>query len=229
MTENRRTENRRTKDRRTENPRTETRQTEGRHPATDDLPAPTSAAAGGPTRTGWLHGRWGTAARVVALAYAWVAMILLGAVVLETFMIYPNIFSDPPASLELAMEFLAVSGPSDVFPPLGFLSWTLVVAALLLCWRQRDARWWLLLSLAMAVGEGVASILYFWPRNEIMFVEGLAVHPPEYLVQVAREFETWHWRSRMGFSVLAAVGAFVAYLRMYRARIVGDAATATGR
>ncbi|MBD5787418.1 DUF1772 domain-containing protein [Cellulosimicrobium terreum] len=156
-------------------------------------------------------------------------MILLGAVVLETFMVYPNVFSDPPESLELAMEFLAVSGPSDVFPPLGFLSWTLVVAALLLCWRQRDARWWLLLSLAMAVGEGVASILYFWPRNEIMFVEGLAVHPPEYLAQVVREFETWHWRSRMGFSVLAAVGAFVAYTRVYRARVLSGPATGTGR
>lgn len=57
-----------------------------------------------------------------------------------------------------------------------------------------------------------------WPRNEIMFVHGLAVHSPDYLVQVAREFETWHWRCRMGFNVVAAVGAFVGFLRFCRLR-----------
>jgi len=32
----------------------------------------------------------------VILVYMWVMMILLGAIVLETFMVYPNIFHDPP-------------------------------------------------------------------------------------------------------------------------------------
>ncbi len=53
-----------------------------------------------------------------------------------------------------------------------------------------------------------------------MFVYGLEVHSAEYLKQVAREFETWHWRSRMGFNALAAVGAFVGFLRFYRHRIL---------
>jgi hypothetical protein len=72
----------------------------------------------------------------------------------------------------------------------------------------------------MIVCEGVASMLYFWPRNEIMFVEGSEVHSAEYLKQVAREFETWHWRSRMGFNALAAVSAFVGFLRIYRHRLL---------
>ncbi|GAA4287626.1 hypothetical protein [Georgenia daeguensis] len=157
-------------------------------------------------------------AHAVTLAYAWVMMILLGAIVLETFMVYPNVFADPPESLELGMEFLAVTGPNDFFPPLGLATWVLGGAALVLTWRERQARWWILVSLVAILGEGLASIVYFWPRNEIMFVEGLAVHSPEYLVQVAREFETWHWRSRMGFNVVAAVGAFVGFLRVYRLR-----------
>src|SRR3712207_7412585 len=45
----------------------------------------------------------------VLVVYLWTMMILLGAIVLETFMVYPNIFHDPPASLALAMEFLARS------------------------------------------------------------------------------------------------------------------------
>jgi hypothetical protein len=156
----------------------------------------------------------------VATAYLWVMMTLFGAIVLETFMIYPNVFADPPASLELAMDFMAVSGPSDFFPPLGFLSWVTGAAALVLCWPVKAARWWILFSLAMIVCEGVASMLYFWPRNDIMFVEGPAVHSSGYLKEVAREFETWHWRSRMGFNALAAVSAFVGFMRVYRHRML---------
>ncbi|WP_324650086.1 hypothetical protein [Georgenia sp. H159] len=155
----------------------------------------------------------------VLTAYLWVMTVLLGAIVLETLMVYPNVFADPPGSLGLTMEFLSVTGPSDFFPPLGFASWVLGAAAVLLCWRQRDARRWTLLSVVMIVCEGVASMLYFWPRNDIMFVEGLEVHSAEYLVQVAQEFETWHWASRMGFNVVAAVAAFLAFLAVYRAHV----------
>lgn len=156
------------------------------------------------------------AAHVVTLAYAWVLMILFGAIVLETFMIYPNVFADPPESLERGMEFLSVVGPSDFFPPWGFASWVLGAGALLLTWPERQVRWWIVLSLAAIVAEGLVSMAYFWPRNEIMFVEGLAVHSAEYLTQVAQEFETWHWRSRMGFNAVAAAAAFVGFLRVYR-------------
>jgi hypothetical protein len=156
----------------------------------------------------------------VVTAYLWVMMILFGAIVLETFMIYPNVFSDPPASLELAMDFMSVSGPNDFFPPLGFLSWVLGAGALVLCWRVKAARWWILFSLLMIVFEGLVSMLYFWPRNEIMFVDGPEVHSAEYLKQVAREFETWHWRSRLGFNALGAVFAFVGFLRIYRHRLL---------
>jgi hypothetical protein len=156
----------------------------------------------------------------VVTAYLWVMMILFGAIVLETFMIYPNVFADPPESLELTMDFLAVSGPSDFFPPLGFATWVFGAGALVLSWPVKPARWWIAFSLLMIVCEGVASILYFWPRNEIMFVEGPDVHSAEYLMQVAREFETWHWRSRMGFNAAAAVAAFVGFLRLYRNRLL---------
>ena len=155
-------------------------------------------------------------------AYLWVMMVLFGAIVLETFMIYPNVFADPPESLEIAMDFMSVSGPSDFFPPLGFLSWVLGAGALVLCWRVKAARWWIAFSLAMIVCEGVASMLFFWPRNEIMFVEGTGIHSAEYLEQVAREFETWHWRSRMGFNALAAVSAFVGFMRLYRYRLLSQ-------
>jgi hypothetical protein len=76
----------------------------------------------------------------VMLIYLWVMMILLGSVVLETFMIYPNIFHNPPESFEVALAFMSVRAPSDFFPPLGFLSWVTGAASLILGRRVKSAR-----------------------------------------------------------------------------------------
>jgi hypothetical protein len=158
----------------------------------------------------------------VGLAYLWVLMTLFGAIVLETLMLYPNVFADPPGSLELTMEFLAVTGPGDFFPPLGMACWVLGAVLLVLTLRTRNVRWWIALSLAALVAEGIVSILFFWPRNDIMFTEGLAVHSAEYLRQVAWEFESVHWISRMAFNTVAAVGAFVGFLRLHRDRVLAS-------
>jgi uncharacterized membrane protein len=163
--------------------------------------------------------RWQRAAFAVIVAYLWTMMILLGALVLETFMIYPNIFSDAPRSLEVAMEFMAVRGPSDFFPPLGFLSWVTGAGALILGWRFPPARWWILLSLLMIVADGVVSMLFFWPRNEIMFVEGAAVHSAEVLRQTAREFASLHW-VRLALNAASAAFAFVGFVAFDRQQIL---------
>jgi hypothetical protein len=158
----------------------------------------------------------------IILAYLWVMMILLGAIVMETFMVYPNIFHDPPRSLELGMEFMSVRAPSDFFPPLGFLSWITGSGALILGWRVRAARWWILFSLLMIVCEGLFSMAFLWPRHEIMFIEGTAVHSAEFLRQTASEFQTPHW-ARVAFNVAASVSIFVGFLKFYHHRITGGA------
>ena len=40
---------------------------------------------------------------LVVGSYLWVMMILFGSIVLETFMVYPNVFHDPPASFATAL------------------------------------------------------------------------------------------------------------------------------
>ena len=155
----------------------------------------------------------------VLLIYLWVMMILLGSIVLETFMIYPNIFRDPPASFAVALDFMSVRAPNDFFPPLGFVSWVSGVAALILGWRVKSARYWILGSLLMIVGEGVASMTLFWPRNTIMFIEGPAVHSAEFLRQTAREFETLHWL-RVAFNAVGSALIFTGFLKFYQHTIV---------
>jgi hypothetical protein len=157
----------------------------------------------------------------VLIAYLWVMMILLGSIILETFMIYPNIFHNPPESFAVALAFMSVRAPNDFFPPLGFLSWVTGVGALIVGWRLKSARYWILGSLLMIVCEGLFSMAFFWPRNTIMFIEGSAVHSADFLRQTAQEFQTLHW-SRLAFNAVGSALIFTGFLRFYRHSITGD-------
>jgi hypothetical protein len=159
---------------------------------------------------------------VFVLGYFWIMMILLGSVVMETFLIYPNVIHDPPASFEVALAFMAVRAPSDYFPPLGFLSWITGAGAIGAAWSTRAARYWIAASVAMIVAEGLYSMAFFWPRNTIMFIEGSAVHPAEVLRQTALEFQALHW-GRVAFTATGAAFVFVGFSRLYRARVLGEA------
>lgn len=156
-------------------------------------------------------------AATAATAYLWVAMIAFGGVLVETALLYPNIFRDPPASLAESMAFFRVVGPGDVFRPLGMATVGLAVLAAITLWRRPGARWWFLASLlVLALGEGVFSVLYFHPRNTIMFTEGLAVHSAEFLRQTATEFVHGHL-GRVACTALTAALAFTGFVRFLRA------------
>ncbi len=86
---------------------------------------------------------------------------------------------------------------------------------MILCWRVRSARYWILGSLIMVVCEGLFSMAFFWPRNTIMFTEGTEVHSATYIRQVAQEFQTLHW-ARLAFNTAGSVSIFVGFLKFYR-------------
>lgn len=157
----------------------------------------------------------GRIAFIVLLSYLWVMMILLGSIMLETFMVYPNIFHDPPDSFATALEFMKVRAPHDFYPPLGLFSWVTGAASLIAGWKVRPARYWILVSLAMIVGEGLVSMAFFWPRNTIMFIEGPAVHSAEVLRRTALGFQRLHWL-RVGFNVIGSAAMFTAFLKYHR-------------
>lgn len=157
----------------------------------------------------------------LTLTYLWVMMILLGSILFDTLVLYPDIFHDVPRSLETAMEFMAVRGPGDFFPPLGLLSWLTGIGSLILGWRTKSARYWILGSIIMIVCQGLVSVAFFWPQNTIMFAEGTAVHSVAYLKQSAQEFQTGHWL-RVAFSVAASALAFIGFLKFYRHRVTSQ-------
>lgn len=158
-------------------------------------------------------------ALMVTAAYTWVAMVAFGGIAVETIVIYPNVFHDVPRSLAGATDFFSVTGPADLFPPLGAATVVAAVTATVLSWPNRTARWWIGASLVtLVLGEFLFSVLYFWPRNDIMFEEGIAVHSTEFLRQTAVEFETGHW-GRLAMSGVTATLAFTGLLRLHRAHV----------
>ena len=143
---------------------------------------------------------------IVLSALVWASMMSFGGVAAETVMLYPNIFGDPPASLDRAREFLADGGPSDYFPPLGASVVLTAVTAIVLTWRVRRLRWWVVVATAVFVAcEFLFSVVFFWPRNEIMFVDPPGTHTPQYLRQVAQEFVAGHWVRLVGGAVTSAL------------------------
>ncbi|MEU7820668.1 DUF1772 domain-containing protein [Catellatospora sp. NPDC049133] len=153
---------------------------------------------------------------VALIALVWTSMLSFGGVAAETVMLYPNIFVDPPASLERAREFVIAGGPSDYFPPLGAGVVVSSIATLLLTWRHPRLRWWIAAAAATFFGcEFVFSAVFFWPRNEIMFVDPLGTHSADELRRVAAEFVAGHW-VRVAGGAVTAVLAFTALLRWAR-------------
>jgi hypothetical protein len=151
------------------------------------------------------------------IVLVWTAMLSFGGVAAETAMLYPNIFGDVPASLERAREFLVAGAPSDYFPPLGATVVLSSLVATALTWNAPRLRWWTVGAAAVFLAcEFLFSVLFFWPRNEIMFVDPIGTHTPEYLRQVAEEFVAGH-RVRLAGGAVAAGLAFTALLRWVRA------------
>jgi hypothetical protein len=165
-----------------------------------------------------------TLTTVSLTALVWTAMLSFGGVAAETVMLYPNVFGDPPASLDRAREFLVAGGPSDYFPPLGATVVLSSLVAAALTWREPLLRWWIVGAAAVFIAcDFVFSALFFWPRNEVMFVDPVGTHTPEYLRQVAREFVAGH-RVRLAGGAVTSVLAFTALLRWVRATAPAPAA-----
>ncbi|MCK6208674.1 hypothetical protein [Bacillus infantis] len=149
------------------------------------------------------------------LSHLWIQWIILGSILLNTFMVYPNIFHNVPFSLEQSMDWMAVASPHTYFPPLGFVSILTGVLAGIFVWKVKSARKWVLLSLLAIILEGAASILFEWPRNEIMFIEGADLHSIEFLKQTVKEFKIVHW-FRVICNIFGSLFIFIGFIRLDR-------------
>ena len=69
----------------------------------------------------------------------------------------------------------------------------------------------------MMILLGMISMVFEWPRNEIMFIEGSSVHSVAFLQQTAREFLMINWL-RVALNTMGAIFVFTGFLKFYRSR-----------
>ncbi len=138
--------------------------------------------------------RWSRFASVVIIVYGFCATTFFGATLFDVVVLYPNVFANIPASLELTSEYLTVANPGTLFPRVGQATLLAGVVAVVLNWRVPGARNLLLLSLAILFGGTyLITGLFFNRRNEILFLEGATQHSTADLRAVAREFLSVNW------------------------------------
>lgn len=151
-----------------------------------------------------------------SMLYAWAQTVVTGALLFDTFVLYPNIFADVPQSLSTSMQFLSQSSPGSFLPGLG--AFTLATGLITLwVWRQERSvlKYFLAGILLAAAFDLAASALYFWPRNVIMFTEGQKVHSAEKLIEASRQFQSAHW-VRVAASLIASCCAMLGLVAAVR-------------
>lgn len=152
---------------------------------------------------------------IFIFAHFCLMLLFLGGVIFETFINYPNWFHELPASLEHTSRFFQVRHPGHFFQtvfPLALLAGILFV---LLGWRARPARTFLLASLILLIVIEVLTIGYIYPRIGILLREGAATHSADSLRQTAQEFLRAH-NIRLGFILLAETLSFIGFWQFIR-------------
>jgi hypothetical protein len=145
----------------------------------------------------------------------WLFMLVFGGVVCETVIVYPNVFHHVPDSLAIARKFAVVAGPGTYFPPLGMVTMITGLVSLFFTWSNQPVRKYLIISLGLFfLGEFIFSMLFFWPKNDIMFGKDAELQSAGYLQKIAAQFRAGHWIRVLISGISAAImfGGYVKFI-----------------
>ena len=150
---------------------------------------------------------------LIIFLFTYLQVLMTGTVLFQTFVMYPNIFRNPSESLDLSMDFFKAVTPADFFPPFGSAIIGTGILCLILSYNNRKVFYYLLASVLLLFGgDGVLSILYLWPRNTILFIEGVEKHSAETLRMVSIEFNRVHY-VRLLTSTMASILAMIGLIK----------------
>ena len=126
--------------------------------------------------------------------------MVLGANVYTSVADAPNWGANPPQGFEAARRYMVVRDPGDFFRIFSPAAQITMLLAAIVCWPLKQVRWLAAAALAAGVATDAMTFAYFYPRNDIMFVNPLDVDAAQ------RAWAQWsamnHVRSAL---VLAAV------------------------
>jgi uncharacterized membrane protein len=147
-----------------------------------------------------------------------VSSALLGAAVYDSVVLAPNLRRGP-AGLEHGRLFLRAATPANLFRVLGPASQILLLAAIVVDWRNPQVRWPLAGAfLALILADGI-TFAYHYPRNRLMFEAPLTVET-ERLNRAARQWAIANF-VRVALVLGCWLATLVALLRLAAAQRAG--------
>jgi uncharacterized membrane protein len=134
----------------------------------------------------------------------WLAVIVIGGVlganVYTSAVDARNWGANIPTSLNAARAYFSVVNPGSFFRIASPLAQVLSLLALILCWNVPGARLFAAVAVAANVTGDLMTFAYFYPRNDIMFVNPMNA---EAAAQAWREWATMnHVRSALVLTAL---------------------------
>jgi hypothetical protein len=139
---------------------------------------------------------------LLIFTHVFLAVMVFGGAIMETFINFPNWFHHIPPSLDTAKNFLQARNPGQFFQTLYPLSILAGIAFVIVGWKIKPARNFILTALVLSVSIEVLTIAFIYPLLRIMIVDGSALHSAEVLKQTAQQFTTLNY-IRMFFFFVA--------------------------
>lgn len=116
--------------------------------------------------------------------------------------------NDIPASIKIARDYFKSSNPGIFFRIFSPVNQILALLAVIVCWKAgKKIRMYCLLALAAAVSADVLTFAYFYPRNDIMFVN--PIDNIEIIKSAWSDWTSMNW-VRSGIIVLNIIFNFTA-------------------
>ena len=124
----------------------------------------------------------------------------------------PNWGHDIPASIEAARAYFNPGNPGTFFRIFSPALQIVTLVALVLCWRvDKRVRYYLLAALVFAVATDAMTFAYFYPRNDIMFVNPVAGNV-ETIRSAWSQWSTMNWPR----SAIVAIGLIFDFAALTR-------------
>jgi len=152
-------------------------------------------------------------------------LILIIAAIFASGLLFVNVYTsvidarnwghDIPNSLMAARNYMSVANPGTFFRVVSPMGQVIALIALIICWRAGTrVRIYCAIALVLAVSGDLFTFAYFFPRNDIMFVQPLTDN--ELLKRTWSEWTFMNW-PRSGILVVQVIIDYLALLRVSRA------------
>jgi len=130
---------------------------------------------------------------------------------------------DIPASIETTRAYFSAANPGTFFRMVSPALQIVTLVGLILCWKvDRRVRYYLLTALVLAVATDALTFAYFYPRNDIMFVNPVAGNV-DAIRSALSQWKTMNWLR----SAVAAIGLICDFAAL--TRFVGRTALSSGQ